>query len=289
MPGRPARPPLVSDGRDRLEGGSELRHDSRVGRYDLTHWYTPAGRAAARLFTGIGRRLGAHPALALTLAVGIGAAFLASFLVARVYDAVTEQDGVAALDLPLLHAAAGLRSPAVDGFAAGVAYLFGPVGMPLMAVAAIAVLSVRRRSLTPLILIAAAGIGSLLMTIAGKDIIGRHRPPHSDAVPPFEHSPSFPSGHTLNATVIAGVVGYLIWLRRHAIAARIASIAVPVLIAVTVGLTRVLLGAHWFTDVLAGWLLGAGWLALVVTAHRLYLTARRNGAPSERPPGSIDP
>lgn len=275
--------------RDAGAGSGELQHDSRVGRYDLTHWYTPAGRTAARLFTGVGRRLGAHPALALTLVLGIGVAFLASFLVSRVYDAVTERDGVAALDVPLLHAAIGLRSPALDVGAAGVAYLFGPVGMPMMALAAILVLSLRRRSLTPVILIVAAGCGSLLMTVAGKDIIGRHRPPLSDAVPPFEYSPSFPSGHTLNATVIAGIVGYLIWLRRHAIVARGASIAVPVVIAATVGLSRVLLGAHWFTDVLAGWLLGAGWLALVVTAHRLYLTARRHGARLRAASGGSDP
>ncbi|GAA2754147.1 phosphatase PAP2 family protein [Amnibacterium kyonggiense] len=269
----------MSDERQRAADGGEVQQDARVGAYDLTHWYTPIGRTVARLFTEVGRRVGAHPALALTLAIGIGVAFLMSFLVSRVYDAVTDRNGVAALDGPLLFAAKGLRDPVTDGFSAGVAVVFGPVGMPAMAVLAILILSVRRRSVTPLILIAAAGVGSLLMTIAGKDIIDRHRPPRVDAIPPFESSPSFPSGHTLNATVIAGMVGYLIWLRRHAIAARVAAIAVPVVIAIVVGLTRILLGAHWFTDVLAGWLLGAAWLALVVTAHRLYLTARRHGAP----------
>jgi membrane-associated phospholipid phosphatase len=79
--------------------------------------------------------------------------------------------------------------------------------------------------------------------------------------------------------VIAGVVGYLLWLHRRTLVAKILCVVVPVLIAVVVGLTRVLLGAHWFTDVVAAWLLGAAWLALVITTHRLYLTARERGAP----------
>ena len=268
---------------DRDARADELRHDTRVGDVELTRWPTAVGRSAAGLFTGVGRRLGAHPALTLTLAIGAAAVFLLTFLVARVYDAVTDRDGVAALDRPLLDAAIALRSPPLDGFAAGVAYLFGPVGMPAMAVLAIVLLAAVRRSWTPVILVASAGIGSLLMTIAGKDVVQRHRPEFVDAIPPFESSPSFPSGHTLNATVIAGVVGYLIWLRRRTIAAKVAAIVVPLVIAIAVGLTRVLLGAHWFTDVLAGWLLGATWLAVIVTAHRLYLTARSRGAPALPP------
>jgi membrane-associated phospholipid phosphatase len=246
---------------------------------DVTHWSTPFGRRAAALATGVGHRLGAQPALAIVLAVGVAVAFLLSFLVARVYDAVTEHDGIATLDAPFLRSAMDLRTPWLDGFAAGVAYLFGPVGMPCMAVAAILLLALTRHSWTPAILIAGAGLGSLLMTLAGKDIIGRHRPPLVDAVPPYEYSPSFPSGHTLNATVVAGVVGYLLWLHRRTLLGRIVCVVVPVVTAVVVGLTRVLLGAHWFTDVVAAWLLGAAWLAVVITAHRLYLTARQRGAP----------
>jgi len=254
---------------------------STDGQPEVMRWNAPVGGRTAALATAVGHRLGAQPALAIVLGVGIAVAFLMSFLVARVYDAVTEDDGIATLDVPVLQGAMQLRTPWLDGFAAGVAYLFGPVGMPCMAVAAILLLALTRHSWTPAILIAGAGLGSLLMTIAGKDIIGRHRPALVDAVPPYEYSPSFPSGHTLNATVVAGVVGYLLWLHRRALLAKIACVVVPVVIAVAVGLTRVLLGAHWFTDVVAAWLLGAAWLAVVVTAHRLYLTARQRGAPEK--------
>lgn len=42
-----------------------------------------------------------------------------------------------------------------------------------------------------------------------------------------------------------------------------------VAVALVVGPTRIRLGAHWFADVLAAWLLGAAWMVIVITAHRL--------------------
>lgn len=258
----------------------ELHHETVVGGTPMTAWSTRAGRSTAAAAIAVSRRVGAHGALTLILLIGGVVVVVLAFLASRVYDAVTERDGVAGFDAPILHAAISMRSPVADGFAAAVAEVFGPIGMPILALVAILMLTLRRRSWTPAILVVSAGIGSLAMTITGKDIIDRSRPPLSDAIPPFEHSPSFPSGHTLNATVIAGVVAYLILLRRRTAAGRVTSVGVAVVVAVVVGLTRVLLGAHWFTDVLAGWLLGTAWLGIVITAHRLYLTARQRGAPA---------
>lgn len=255
----------------------EVEQDRYVGDVDLTHWYTPLGGSLVRFARFITGRLGPNASLIITLIVGGLIALLLSFVAARVYDAVTDRDGVAGLDRPLLDLALRLRSPTLDSVVTDFTNIAGPIGMPILAVVALLILGIARHSWAPVILIAASGIGSLLMTIAGKDIIGRDRPPLVDAVRPYEYSPSFPSGHTLNATVIAGIIAYLLILRIRHVSARIVAVAIAVLFALAIGLSRVFLGHHWFTDVLAGWILGAAWLALVITTHRLYLTTRKTG------------
>lgn len=252
----------------------EIHQDRFVGTRDLTSWPTPVGRYLQTGVHKLARRLGPHSTLILILVVGLAVAFALSVVVVRIYDSVADANGVAGFDKPLLTYVMTLRSPVLDKIITGYTDIAGPIGMPIIAVVALLVLSIHRRSWTPAILTVAAGAGSLLMTIAGKDLIGRVRPPLVDAVPPYEYSPSFPSGHSLNAVVIAGIIIYLLILRQKSLRTRIVIVTVGVLFALTIGLSRVFLGHHWLTDVLAGWLLGALWLSMVITAHRLYLTVR---------------
>jgi membrane-associated phospholipid phosphatase len=265
----------------------ELERDRYVGRTDLTRWPTRFGQLLVHLAHGISDRLGAYSALVVTLVIGIGIAAGLTFAFGWVYDAVTEKDGVAGLDMPLLQLARSLRNPFVNAAVTDYTNIGGTTLMPILAAAVAILLSALRRSWTPLILMLAASGGSLAMTIAGKRLFGRLRPEHRFAVPPFETSPSFPSGHTLNAFVIAGIVAYILILRQRRTWARVLTITVAALFALTIGLSRVFLGHHWFTDVLAGWIIGAAWLAFVITTHRLYLTVQRRRAehrsPSEVP------
>ena len=271
-PDAPQLPPVVGPDPG-VEG--ELRADRYLGETDLTHWYTPLGRLLAAAARAVSTRLGPYATLILTILIGAGIAMALSIAAVQVYDAVADEDGVAGLDRPLLDYALTLRSPAADAVITGFTDIAGTIGMPIIAVAAMLILAIHRRSWTPVVLITAAGAGSLMMTVAGKDLIGRQRPPLADAVPPYEYSPSFPSGHTLNAVVVVGIIAYLLILRRHTRRARVAIAVVAVVFGVVVGLSRVFLGHHWFTDVLAGWILGAAWLSLIITAHRLYLTTRK--------------
>jgi len=242
---------------------------------ELGHWSTRAGQFLVRCISPLARWLGPAGALMLILLVGGGTAAALAAASAGIHQAVVSATGVATLDQPVLDFAVSVRRDWLDGLVVGFTDLGGPIGMSILSISVMVLLAVRRRSWTPLILMPAAAAGSLAMTIAGKDMIGRLRPPLELAIPPYESSPSFPSGHSLNALVLAGIVAYLLVIRRHRTSARILTVLLAALFAGAMGLTRVYLGHHWLTDVLVAWTLGVAWLAVVITAHRLFLTFRQ--------------
>ncbi len=228
-------------------------------------------RSAGRLAEWIGPRW----TVLLILAVGATVVTMMTAASAEIYDAVSESDDIASLDRPVLHAAVEMRTPWLNDAVTAFTNLGGKIIMPVLAAIATGILVYLRQSVAPLILMVAAAAGSLLMTIVGKDAIGRMRPPLEAAVPPFSTSPSFPSGHTLNATVIAGVVAYILVLHLRTNRSRILAIVLAGLFAVAMGLSRVYLGHHWLTDVAVAWTLGLAWLAVLITAHRLLFTLKK--------------
>ena len=256
--------------------------EERIGDRDLAEWPTRTGRRFVALVAQRVALLGrlwrwslANLALVLTVLVGGGIVLGATLLAAAVYDEVVDSEGLAALDQPVLDAAVASRTPASEEWVTRFTDLGGTVGMPVIAVLVVVVLAVRRRSWLPVVLMGIAAAGSVAITVLGKDLAGRARPPVALAVPPLETSPSFPSGHTLNATVVLGVSAYLVMLGRKHLRSRLIVGSVVVVFVVAMGLSRVWLGHHWLTDVMAGWLVGLAWLGTVVTAHRVKVTLDR--------------
>ncbi|MFI8978355.1 phosphatase PAP2 family protein [Nocardia asteroides] len=132
----------------------------------------------------------------------------------------------------------------------------------------------RQRNWATAVLVAVTSAGAGVLVVGIKQLVGRHRPPEVSRLV-VEPSLSYPSGHTLGSTVVVGIVALTVipGLRRRAV--RVAATVVAVLFPIAVGLSRIYLGVHWATDVLAGWLFGLAWLILCVTVfawvHRDHL------------------
>jgi undecaprenyl-diphosphatase len=94
-----------------------------------------------------------------------------------------------------------------------------------------------------------------------KDVVARARPPSVDASIVL-HSWSFPSSHAANATITYLALALIASRGKVRPAERRLLLGLAALLALTIGLTRVWLGVHWPSDVLAGWLFGLGWVAL---------------------------
>jgi membrane-associated phospholipid phosphatase len=145
-------------------------------------------------------------------------------------------------------------------------WVWDPLTMRLLA-AAVAVWLVWRHSAwwLALWLVATCALGTLLQQ-GLKAAVGRARPVWPDPVD-SAHYAAFPSGHAMTATVVCGL---LLWLLRRYEAGRAVwrtAVAVAVLSVAGAGLTRIWLGVHWPSDVLGGWLLGALVVALAVASY----------------------
>jgi len=116
----------------------------------------------------------------------------------------------------------------------------------------------------------ALGVAATLADI-GKQVVDRARPGIGLRLV-AAGDPSFPSGHATDSTALfltLGLVVAVFVLRRPL--ARVATVAGSGLLAAAIGVTRLVLGVHWPTDVLAGWALGAT-AALTVTIGATLLT-----------------
>ena len=215
-----------------------------------------------------------YAALWITMLIGGVVVVALALTSAEVYDNVVDDAGLANLDKPMLSYMEQLRSPGLDSFVTGFTNIGGGIGMPILGSILTAWLIWVSRTWRPLILIGGAAAVSVTATSLGKKLIGRTRPDHADAVPPYESSPSFPSGHTLNTTVVIGLVVYLACLQVKRTIARVGLITAGVIFIFAMGMSRVYLGHHWMTDVIIGWVIGLGWVGIVILAHRLFHVLR---------------
>jgi len=112
------------------------------------------------------------------------------------------------------------------------------------------------------------------------NLFGRHRPVFPDPLDPLP-GPGFPSGHSMTAMLLYGLILYLLLPRLPSWRWRLLAALDAALIILLVGFSRLYMGAHYPTDVLGGYSFGLAWGALVYTSLELYRqrrSARRSKA-----------
>jgi undecaprenyl-diphosphatase len=137
----------------------------------------------------------------------------------------------------------------------------GGVGvLAFLTFAVIGFLLLERRKRAALLILAAVGGGLLLSTLL-KEVFSRPRP---DLVPhgSYVYTASFPSGHSMMSAATYLTLGALLARVQPRRRLKIYILSVAILLTLVVGFSRVYLGVHWPTDVLAGWSVGAVWALL---------------------------
>ncbi|MFR0354389.1 phosphatase PAP2 family protein [Streptomyces sediminimaris] len=146
-------------------------------------------------------------------------------------------------------------------------WVWDPLTMRLLSAVAVVWLAWRRSAWWTALWLAAAVAAGLLLQQGLKAAVDRPRPVWRDPVD-SAHYAAFPSGHAMTATLVCGL---LLWLLHRYGAGRAlwrTALTLALVSVVGVGLTRVWLGVHWPSDVVGGWLLGAATAALAVLVHR---------------------
>jgi undecaprenyl-diphosphatase len=153
----------------------------------------------------------------------------------------------------------------VEWLARPFTWIGGGIGLAIVVVVAAAhLMRLRARSDAVFVIVAVVGI-QLLVPIL-KAVFDRPRP-DVDPVVRLPSSASFPSGHAAGAVVCFGAVAVVAC--DAGLAGRRVLVGGAVVMALAIGLSRVALGVHYVSDVVAGWFLGAAWLAGCVIGRRL--------------------
>ena len=194
-----------------------------------------------------GRRLG----LLLLLFAGVLGPL---WLFAELADEVHGLEEIV-FDDALLHWFNALAGPRLDSFFLVVTRIGYEYGVVPLAVLLPLVLLVRRHRREAVFAAVACG-GSALLNMAAKHTFQRPRPALWESLAP-ESTFSFPSGHAMGSMTLAAVLVLLAWRTRW----RWPVLAAAVAFVGLVGISRLYLGVHYPSDVLAGWAAGLAWVA----------------------------
>lgn len=209
------------------------------------------------------------PGPARALLPGLLVSLVALWAFTEILEEVLEREAFEGIDTPLITWFSENRTEGVSVAMEWITHAFGPIVLPILIAVGCGVWGWRTKSWRDPVLVVSAMIFATLTSTVVKMIVERPRPDEAlQLVPGFETSFSFPSGHTTGAATLVLVSGYLLWRHERRKRMLIAWGLLSVLLIGLVATTRMYLGYHFLSDVIAGACLGLFTLGLVICADR---------------------
>jgi undecaprenyl-diphosphatase len=193
------------------------------------------------------------------------------------FAAIQSDSGLAAVDGPVHSLMVDSRSPAATAILAGLTTVTAPEVLCVIGAVFALVWAVWKRELWRPTVLMGAMVLAVVVTTLIKQLVSRSRPPSSDFLLGPDDALSFPSGHTVGIGVFTVVLAYLVLSRYGTRTTAVLGFAATFALTALVGLSRLYLGYHWLTDVVAS--LG---VALAVAAVAMFTDAARHGSAKGR-------
>ncbi|TCC50664.1 phosphatase PAP2 family protein [Kribbella capetownensis] len=197
-------------------------------------------------------------------------------------DAAVEGDALAGFDPSVTRSFIERRTPQLSTAARGLTFIGEVPVLTGLTIVVAALLRILTRRWKPAVILTVGMIGAATLTYSLKVLIGRHRPDAEQVLGTVNHGFSFPSGHALSSTVFFLLLAGMLWYSKAARSIKIVGTTVAIGLSIAIGLSRIYLGYHWATDVLAGWTMAFTWLSVLATAIHLIETRRGGGAAEPR-------
>src|SRR5215210_6843893 len=253
--------------------------DLLVGYGEAALSYPPVARVGERYdreLRWLLRRLtpGQYLGLHLTLGLAFAAGFLWVF--GGLAEDVLTNDPLVRYDRAIAAYLHSLATPPLTTFFL-IVTAFGSIeAVALIGVLVAAFLAWKRRWLLLGTWLAAVG-GSVVLNHLLKGLFARPRPFFEHPLL-IETSYSFPSGHAMESLVVYGMLAYFAVLALRAWRARTAVVFGAALLVLLIGFSRMYLGVHYFSDVVAGYAAGGIWLSALITGSETLRRRSKTGA-----------
>lgn len=211
----------------------------------------------------IKRRLTPSEKYGLYLTVGILITLFFIYLFFEVIQSYIGQEALVQADLRIINLVSHFRTPSLNQFMLFITDLANGKTITIAVIFSLIILFLLKKW---------SYINSLLIFVIGgeifvwiiKNIIDRPRPPLTEALI-TENSYSLPSGHTFVAVAFYGLITFFLFHSLNKKYLRIISLILGIVLVILIGISRIYLGAHWPSDILASYTSGLAWLSIIIT------------------------